>query len=271
MNYKKKLHTIFKEKGLKAKHYMRQCIGMLPEIYRLRVYEDEGFGSVYEYAAKLAGISRLQVDTVLRLEKRFEDKPALKEALVTGAVSHHKLARIASIATPQNQEDLAFKVKILPKSALETFVRDEKFLDPDGLFKPENGPKCLPGQTLNLNEEVTEKLLELQHKGLDVNEILMELLEKREKEIEEEKEEITRGVAPATRYIPAKIKKNLHKQYGTKCAIAHCTKPAETVHHTNRYAMAQNHDPHYLAPLCREHHMIAHSIDVNCVKYLRFP
>jgi predicted CopG family antitoxin len=266
MNYKRKLHTIFKEKGAKAKHYMRQCIGMIPEIYRLRIYEDEGFGSIYEYAAKLAGISRLQVDTVLRLEKRFEDKPALKEALVNGEVSHHKLVRIASIATEENQEELAYKVRILPKSALETFVRDEKFQNPDGLFKPGNSPKSLPGQTLDLNEEVTEKLLELQNKGLDVNEILLELLEKREKEIEEEKEQLSQETTSKSRYIPVKIKQNLHKEYGTKCAIPHCTKPAEAIHHTQRYAVAQSHDPRYLAPLCREHHLIAHSIDVNFIK-----
>ena len=50
------LHKIFKEKGALAIKYRRECIGMLPEIYRLRVYEDKGFGSIYEYAAKLAGM-----------------------------------------------------------------------------------------------------------------------------------------------------------------------------------------------------------------------
>ncbi|MFA5821388.1 MAG: hypothetical protein WC873_04835, partial [Candidatus Gracilibacteria bacterium] len=59
----------------------------------------------------------------------------------------------------------------------------------------------------------------------------------------------------------AKTRKLLHAEYGTKCAISHCQKPAQTIHHTARFALSQAHDPHYLAPLCHEHHLIAHTID----------
>jgi hypothetical protein len=41
---------------------------------------------------------------------------------------------VVSIATQENQEVLAEKVKILSKSALETLVRDEKGLQ-QGLFE----------------------------------------------------------------------------------------------------------------------------------------
>ena len=64
----------------------------------------------------------------LNLRERVEDKPALKKMLENGEISINKLARVVSIATPENEEELAEKLRILPKSALETLVRDEKLL-----------------------------------------------------------------------------------------------------------------------------------------------
>ncbi|MFA6992210.1 MAG: hypothetical protein WC269_02930, partial [Candidatus Gracilibacteria bacterium] len=64
-----------------------------------------------------------------------------------------------------------------------------------------------------------------------------------------------------TPHVPVKIKKILRHEHGTKCSIPHCKKPAATIHHTTRFAIAPNHDPRFLAPLCREHHLIAHSVD----------
>ena len=73
MNKIENLHTTFKKYGSLALSYRRRCIGMLPEINKLRVYKEKKCGSIYEYAAKFAGISNAQVDTVLRLERKFED------------------------------------------------------------------------------------------------------------------------------------------------------------------------------------------------------
>jgi hypothetical protein len=63
---------------------------------------------------------------VLNLEKKFEEMPALRTMLVNGEVSANKLAKIASIATVENQDLLADQVKILPCRALETLVKDER-------------------------------------------------------------------------------------------------------------------------------------------------
>jgi len=46
---------------------------------------------------KLAGLTYDQVDTYIRLERKYEDKPALHRALVEGQISVNKLVRIASI------------------------------------------------------------------------------------------------------------------------------------------------------------------------------
>lgn len=278
--------------GGKSLAWRRKFIGTLPEIYRRRLYERKGFESIFVFAQKVGGLSQKQVRDVLNLEKRFQSTLILKEMLVSGEVSINKLARVASIATRENEEALAEKVRVLPQKAIETFIRDVKlakvieekntrtsflnevpiFESQNGLCKPKIEAKSLRAQrleSLELSGEVTAKLLDLQGKGIDVNEFLLEALEQREKEIEQEKDEIAEELAseadanPATRYIPAKVKRLVNKEHGDKCSIAGCCKKAAVLHHTQAFALGKRHDPRFLAPLCHEHHAIAHSINVR--------
>ncbi len=272
-----KLFILCRQFGSSALYWRQKFIGLLPEVNRRMLYEKKGFGSIFEFAKKLAGLSEEQVRMTLNLEKRFEDKPILKSLLVNGEVSINKLSRIVSIATEENQEILAEQVKLLPKDALEILVRDQKAhgaLDGESgnqnvFLEPFFGVKSLPGQTKEpqLADDVKNELFELQQKGIDINEMLRIFLQKRKLDIAQEKEEIAADqndhgqTKKSSRYIPAKIKKLLNKEHGSKCSIKTCTRQAQTIHHTQRFALAGAHDPHYLAPLCKEHHIIAHSID----------
>ena len=263
--------------GQNALLWRQKFIGLLPEVQKRRLYEKKHFGSIFEFAFKLAGLSEQQVRTTLNLEKRFSDKPTLKALLENGEVSVNKLVRIQSIATPQNEVALAREVKVLPRNALETLVRDE-----NGWSKPKIEEKSLHVQdygqaqayvqtpihthdgALQLNEEVTKKLLELQKKGLDVNKILLELLNRREQEIAEEKEAISADISTtSSRYVPVRVRRIVREEHGNKCSIPTCHKIAEQLHHTQTFALSNRHDPHYLAPLCKEHHLIAHSINLT--------
>ena len=121
---------------------------------------------------------------------------------------------------------------------------------------------------LHLESDVEEELLVLQRKGIDVNQVLRELLENRRLEIVQEKEGLSPEIAQAaeqnggvSRTIPVKIRWHLEKEYGKKCFIEHCGRAAAVIHHTQRFALSRRHDPKYLAPLCKEHHAIAHAID----------
>ncbi len=289
-----KLYERCKHFGKLALNYRNKFIGLLPEVNRRKLYEQKDFSSIFEFAKKLAGLSEEQVRIALNLEKRFSDKPVLHDLFTTGKVSVNKLARISSVVTVENQEFLANQVQLLSKSAVETFVRDIKRIqeseNQNGLFEPKIEAKSLPGQdtrhsekgecafpklqNLNLSPEVISRLSELQSKGLDINELILNFLKKREQKIENETAEIsaqasaTENTAIATakktsRYIPSKTKKLLHSIHGTKCAITHCQKPAKEIHHTARFALSQTHNPNFLAPLCHEHHLIAHTIDQN--------
>lgn len=280
-----KLHQIFVEYGGNVKLYTRKCLGLLMEINKRRIWEQKGFGSICEYARILAGLSDAQVKRALSLHERFEAMPALQNMLKNGEMGLSKLARVTSIATPENQQELAEKLKLLPKSAIETLVKDERMTqeqkNDEGNPKLAFGQTFVPGHksrmdnkkeesaTLHLNEEVTHKLLELQNKGINVDELLLELLNKRELELAQEKEELASeanqrvAVTNPSRYIKVKIRRLLRKEHGTKCSIQTCARDARVIHHTQRFALAKNHDPRYLAPLCKEHHQIAHSIDAK--------
>lgn len=285
------------EKYSKFIRYGRQkFIGLLPEVFKSRMYERKGFASIHEFAAKLAYMSREQVDLVLNINRRLEDKPALQSLLLNGEASVNKLARVVSIATKENQETLAAQVKLLPQKALETLVRDEKRAgqaakteDQNGVQKPLLDDKNLRAQTLKSNLkidlEVLEEINELQEKGIDINKLLKEMLARREENLEERKDAAARkadlaaakikttleeknvetaGNKPKkSRYISVHVKRIIQEEHGDKCSISGCKKDSRQLHHTQRFALSGTHNPRYMAPMCEDHHKIAHSIDIR--------
>ncbi|MFA6305558.1 MAG: hypothetical protein WC651_02400 [Candidatus Gracilibacteria bacterium] len=308
------LYNLCKEYGERTRIWRQRFTGLLPEVFKRKLYEKKGFFSIFEFSKKLAGLSEEQTRLVLNLEKRFEETPALKSLLTTGKVSVNKLARIVSIAKPENEKFLANQVQILSKSAVETLVRDEKlaektetknfgkptektagentdFRKQNGLFELLFDPKSLPGQmrfdmkstgsnreenVLNLSPEVRQKLLELQQKGIDINDLLFEFLKTREQEIAQKKEEISQEIlsenSPKTpssgpsRHIPVSVKKILYLEHGTKCSVRNCQKPSTQIHHVRRFSAVPSHNPYYLAPLCKAHHELAHSADADYIE-----
>ncbi len=234
--------------GRNALEWRKKFIGLLPEIHKRELYKEKNCSSIFEFAFKFGGLSEEQVSRALNLEKRLEELPKLHELLVNGEVSINKLLRVVSIATPQNEEKLVDMVKQLPQKSVETFVRDQK-------------PESVHAHILELNEEVRQRLTELQQKGIDINELILSALNKREEEIEAEK---SAPVLPSTsRAIPAKTRRLIKKEFGTKCSISTCKKPSAHIHHTQTFALSHQHNPNYLAPLCKEHHTIAHAINLK--------
>lgn len=271
-----RLYDLCREYGGKARFWRQKFTGLLPEVERRRLFEKKGFGSVFEFAKKLAGLSEEQVRLALSLDESFENKPCLRACLINGEVSIHKLVRVRAVATEENQEFLAQQAAILSRGALEVFVRDlkqegkvlpvQKSLSESGMVKNEN----LTAQIPPLSEEVVKKLTVLHTRGFDVNAVLLELLEKREQEIAEEKLAVAvECEKTSSRYIPVRVRRVVEQEHGTVCSMPACARPSQNLHHTQRFALAQRHDPRYLAPLCKNHHQIAHSIDVRVQKKRR--
>ncbi len=276
------LFLLCKRFGSQALLARRRFIGLLPEVFRRQIYLKKKFSSIYEFAAKLGGVSKDQVDTVLHLDRKFEKLQILQKALTEGEVSVNKLARVVSVANDENEKEIYEKTKVLPSRALEVFVKDiknenEKNEKHDGLSKP-LFDQNLHVQELKLDEDVEKELIEMQEKGIDVNEFLRNTLKKRREEIKKEKVEITekqntKGQASTgisnSRYIPIKIQRLLHKEHGTLCSVPNCKKPAKTIHHALPFSLAHSHDPRFLAPLCENHHKIAHLNNVRFAEISR--
>jgi len=295
----KELYLICKKWGAAALKARRKFAGLLPEVFAREMAEREkggswlkkrGFFSVYEFAAKLAGMSREQVDLVLRLEKRFEDKPVLREALVNGEVSANKLARVVSIVSGENQNEILGKVESLSNRALEVFVKD--FKNRNGLREPKSEQKSLHVQTfevnknvktaqnnlhvqtleidLELDKDVKNELFEMKKKGINVNQILRDFLRDRKEKLEQEKAEVAKKQIqkrddraiigmPANRYVPVEVRRIVVNEFGNRCCMPGCDKPAENLHHEKGFAIDQCHDPRFLRPLCKGHHELIHA------------
>jgi hypothetical protein len=311
------LLTLCQKYGRQARFWRQKFIGLLPEVDKRELYLKKGCQSVYEFAAKLGGVSHEQVRRVINIEKRFleEGTKGLRKMLIEGEVSVNKLARVVSVATKENEEELVHYVRKLSKSALETWVRDGKYAelnqkncnDRDDREKLDlfgdsiSGSESVPGHKLEmgneggickegsdegggdlilklgLSSEVIAKLKELKEKGIDVNEMLVGMLKKREEELEERKLKQTKKVVSRevkrkiegrrpSRYIAAETRKILKEEHGTNCSVPQCKRRSAAVHHTARFGLTRSNNPYFLAPLCREHHEIAHSIDEKVFK-----
>jgi hypothetical protein len=126
-----------------------------------------------------------------------------------------------------------------------------------------------------LDEKVVKELLELQEKGININQLIKDALKNRREEIAQEKERIVVEILEkqtgggnlkpknSSRYIPVRIKNILIKDQGTKCSIPGCNKPGQQIHHAQRFALSQYHNPHFMPQVCTEHHKISHSIDIK--------
>jgi hypothetical protein len=206
------LFHLCKKYGENARLWRQKFAGLLPEVFHRRLYEKKGFGSIFEFAAKLAGMSQEQVRVVLNLERKFEDKPVLKNLLVDGKVSANKLVRIASIATAENQQVLAGMTEKLSNRAIEIFVRDEKWARGKSVIENRNGLQkpLFDDKGLHVHfdfkskeEDVNSSASALSASPLeiiklkldkDVNGLIRKMLENRTEGIAREKEEIAKEI-----------------------------------------------------------------------------
>ena len=164
----------------------------------------------------------------------------------------------------------------------------------NGLFERHNKAKSLPGQPaeaqrrrvwrggrengtdlkFQLDPEITKLLNSLHKKGIDVNEILMEMLKKRDVEIVSELERVGKKMRlrenrrkvegkAASRYVSVQVERVLEKEFGSKCAVPNCQCESEHTHHVLPFSVVGSHDPRFMLPLCRAHHDIVHSVNMK--------
>lgn len=237
----KELFELCKRYGREAKLWKRRFVALLPEVYRRGLYRRKGYGSIFEFAAKLGGVSKNVVEDVLNLDVKLEDKPELKKLIPKVGVN--KVRIVATIAKKDDENEWVKKVKKMSKLALETHVRDMRMSDP-GIGIPTAPQELIfdnnyENFTVKLDPKIIQKLKYLKanmKKGTTWNEVFIQLLEGK------------------------KIKKSRARNLKTKskevCEVPGCNKPATIIHHPDRYALTKTHEK--LVSFCKAHHELAH-------------
>lgn len=276
------LYQKCKEYGGNARAWMKKFAGLLPEVYRRKLYKRRGCASVHEFAGKLAGMSHDTTTKILQLDEKLKDKPTLHALLESGEVGWSKLETVAYAANLENEKDLAEKVKILPKEALQAYVREfrgknNRLESPaGGTFQPEKitVPMPLDPKTKSRLELLKQKIEKAKGMAMSWDEAMTELMDgyenpktsKTEKSVTinvcaecVKRKSDTQEIENPSRHIPADVKRIVDDRSKGTCEYPLCLRPAVTYHHTRRYALRPNHDPAYIVHLCKIHNALAHA------------
>ena len=246
----KDLYGLCKEYGQKARFWRRKFAGLLPEVERRGLYRRRLCGGIYEFAAKLAGMSKESVDKVLQISRKLQDKPRLLEQLETGAQSWSKLEKVAYIATSQTDGAWAERIENMPQPAVEAFVQNFRLKT---TLQSETEPvKSAIQFTVKL--VLAQKLQQLS-KRADFESLLEKFVESVGAQEQSEKPQ---AVSTPSRHIPTEIDRYVRARTNDLCAFPCCTKIGTSLHHTQRWALENIHDPDRLHLLCTNHERLAH-------------
>ena len=313
----KNLHKEFVRLGRERNQITYKLLALLPKIDELKVYEKQGYANIYDYAAKIAGLSPGVVDKALKIKEKLRDMPHLQKAIETQGIN--KVGIVAGLATKENEKELAEKVVHMSKPALQEYSKEVRGkatvswqveLDGEMMFLFLKLKKKL-GKNLS-NKECLRKILEemqarAQERGRERGRG-QERGRERGREREQEQERVNENsksqrqgkiatkkskpqrlaqeptkipgekvhpqkagqfpttTAPPgtrsstgqagekiTRYISVQLKRKLSEQ----CGHPGCHRPAEIIHHPDRFSQNPNHEN--LKPLCKQHHEFAHN------------
>ncbi|HBB02613.1 MAG: hypothetical protein US89_C0005G0024 [Candidatus Peregrinibacteria bacterium GW2011_GWF2_38_29] len=284
------IHDQFSAYGKNAKEWMNKCVLLLPKIEKNQIWQKKGFESIYEYAAKIAGMSRNKVNEGLRILKKTENLPEIQKVIEIKGVFAVK--PIANIATKDTDQFWAKRASEMTKSTLETFVKDykkEQILDRPGAGSPINLGSYKPNIfekekiqiSMKLSPEIVDmlkkikgdgdwnrvmkKLLKYSQSGIEAEQKILEIKEKQlHEELKKEKPEAVKANAHT---VTTAIENYIIKRSGGICEHPNCNKPAKHIHHLEPFALKKKHDPDKLVHLCTEHHQIIHLgyIDDGCI------
>lgn len=252
--------------GRESKKWMQKCILLLPQIEERSIWEKKGFSSIYEFAAKLAGMSRNKVNEGLRILRKIEELPEVKKVMENKGIWAVK--PILRVVTHENESFWAEKAMTMSRITLETYVREIEKVDSAfgrpgagnpvdlGLDKPHVFPEqeiaeknlsttktCKVAVTMKLTEEVVAELEKL--KGTqEWNALMLELLESHGKLAAHELAELEGNkpekVRTSSRHIPIAIQRYVRARARRKCESPGCTRAGKHFHHTTDLPSGKN-------------------------------
>jgi hypothetical protein len=250
----KNLHKQFVQLGRERNRITYKLLALLPQINEQKIYQQHGYANIYEYAARIAGLSSGVVSKALKLEEKLKDKPHLQKAVETQGIN--KVGIVVGLATKENEKELAEKVIHMSKPALQEYSKEARGkattkwqveLDEEMMFMF-LGLKKKFGKNLS-NKECLRKILE----EMNENQTKNTKPQPQAQKIQEIPGDFSKPRMKITRYIPVHNKRNL----SDKCSHPNCHRPVEIIHHVNRFSTNPNHKN--LTSLCKYHHEFAHN------------
>ncbi len=118
----KELYKLCRECGANIRTFNKEFAGYLPEVEKRKLYKKYRCHTLYEFAAKHAGMSGDTVDDIMNVHKKLEDKPILQRLI--GKQGWSKVKVVATIARPETEKFWAEKVQAMAKGTLKTFVKE---------------------------------------------------------------------------------------------------------------------------------------------------
>lgn len=247
---------LFKKRGSILLKGRKEFVAMIPRIYKSKIYKEKGYGSIFECAAKIGGVSHAVVEEVIRVDEKLKDMPKLQKLMPEVGLS--KLRRVAGIADKKSENEWVEKVQKLSKPALETHIRDIKNSMP-GHIKPIAPEKSIYEKefelfSAKLDPEIILKLKIIKSKmpkGATWNDVFAGLLPK-----EPKPQKNPRPANSKARTASTKKRREAVLETGGLCSYPGCNKPGEQFHHKKPWAIFKSHDE--LELFCKAHHELAH-------------
>jgi len=109
----------------KAQHCALLWFG---EIMRRELYRDLGFSTMRTYAMEALGFSPTRAGDFIRLARKLETLPVVKEQVASGELGYTKAREISSVADPTNELEWVKVAKEQSRRELEATVRQAKKL-----------------------------------------------------------------------------------------------------------------------------------------------
>ncbi len=274
------LHRQFVQLGRERNKITYKLLALLPKIQKEKIYEREGYANIYDYAARLAGLSPGVVSKAIKVDEKIREMPHLQKAIESQGIN--KVAIVVGVATRENERELAEKVENMSKPALQEYSKEIRGKVTDK-WQVEMDEKMM-FMFLKLKKKFGKNLSNME--ALRKMLVEMESREKQPKSLSQAKRPVKipgdfsweeRGNSGKgkysvenfqlqefatikkhpSRYIPAAKKREVLQSTNGQCAHQGCCRPVEIIHHKERFAATGSHEN--MEGLCKTHHEFAHN------------
>jgi len=161
------------------------------EVMRRKLFRDLGHSSINQYAMQELDFCKSKADDFVRLAKKLDDLPAVREAVASGEIGYTKARELVSVATPETQDTWLKVAKGTRKELIHEVKKAKRAakVDPaQGELLPSSPPVVAPCELpvcfkLNLTPEqearraaMVERLHKLGGVPTDRAELMLEAL-----------------------------------------------------------------------------------------------